>query len=97
MERFSDFATIKPSLEGDKVKIDSILNEEIIVTNFEIDKSKFNKNGNEKYVRIQFKRNEQTFVCFTSSNVLMEQLEEYDEHIPFETQIKKIKRYYTFS
>jgi len=100
MERFSDFADVKPQLEGKKIDIDSILNKDIIVTGFRISDSKFKKNGNEKYERIQFKyeaESEECFVFFTGSSVLRQQLEEYNEHIPFETQIKKIKRYYTFS
>ncbi len=98
MEKFCDFAEKRQILEGDKERIDDILNKNIIVTGYKIEKSKFKKNGNEQYVKIQFKDDEQAapHVCFTGSTVLIDQLELYKEHIPFETQIKKINRYYTF-
>ena len=98
MERFSDFADIKPLLEGDKVKIDNILNKEIIITGYRIDKSKFGDNG-DKYCRIQFKETEKDnfHVVFTGSLVLIDQLVHADGHFPFLTIIKKQNKYYTLS
>ena len=100
MEKFSDFAVTAQTLEGRKVEIDRILNKEIIITGFRIGASKFKENGNDKYERIQFKyekESEETFVFFTGSEVLRNQLKEYETHIPFITKVLKKNRYYAFS
>ena len=50
MYSFKDFG-IKPqirSFEGDKIKIDKILNKQIVVEEFKIENSKFNDKGNGK-------------------------------------------------
>ncbi len=100
MKRFRDFANARPQLEGAKIDIDNILNEEIIITGFKIGDSKFKKPGNDKYERIQFEyssKKEGRFVFFTGSTVLRRQLEEHGDRIPFITTIIKINRYYTMS
>ena len=40
---------------------------------------------------------DKTYIAFTGSNVLIEQLNKYESNIPFYTTIKKINKYYTFS
>ncbi len=98
MERFSDFANVTPQLEGDKVKIDNVLNKEIILTGYRIGKSKYGKDG-DKYCRIQFKESEEDnfHVVFTGSLVLIDQLGQADGHFPFLATIKKQNKYYTLS
>lgn len=99
LKRFSDFANEPQPLEGDKVRIDDVLNKEIIVTGFDIKNSKYQKNNSGKYLTLQFKRKEEEKpnVLFTGSDVLIGQLEKYQEEIPFLTTIRKINRYYTLS
>ena len=98
MERFSEFAKENIFLDGDKTKIDDVLNQEIEVVDYRIKDSKFSKNNSGKYLAIQFKRNgDQLQIIFTGSDVLIEQMEKYSDHIPFLVTIKKINRYYTFS
>lgn len=98
MKKFSDFAEIT-TLEGDKMKIDNILNQNIIVTGARISKSKYSKNESGKYLTLQFKMHgeEKPYVIFTGSEVLISQIEKYKEQMPFEAKIVKINRYYTFS
>jgi len=93
--RFSDFAEESKSFDGDKKKIDEILNQEILVIDFKIKDSKHHRDS--QYVTIQFKINNDTFIMFNGSKVLAEQLEKYKDNIPFYTMIKKIDKYYTFS
>lgn len=93
--RFSDFAEESKSFEGDKKKIDEILNEEILVIDFKIKDSK--QKAGTQYVTIQFKLDDILYIVFTGSNVLIEQLNKYKDNIPFYTAIKKIDRYYTFT
>ena len=49
--KFSDFATDDKKLDGEKLKLKDILNQEIIVLNYAIHRSKFK---DENYLTIQF-------------------------------------------
>jgi len=82
---------------GDKVKIDSILNKEILITDYRIRNSKFSKNSSGKYLTVQFKLDGRKGIFFTGSDVLIDQMERYGSEIPFLTIIRKINRYYTMS
>ena len=93
--RFSDFAEESKVFDGDKRRIEDILNQEILVTDFKIKDSK--KKQNTLYATIQFKIKDINYIVFTGSNVLIDQLEKYRENLPFYTIIKKIDRYYTFT
>ena len=94
MKRFSDFAEEHRPLEGDKVKIDSILNQEIEIINYNVKKSKYKEND---YLTLQFKINGSLNIMFTGSGVLVNQLKKYEEEIPFVAEIKKINKYYTLT
>lgn len=93
--RFLDFAKELKPLDGDKKKIEEILNHEILITDFRVKDSKKQKDS--LYVTIQFNIDDVNHIVFTGSNVLIDQLEKYKDHLPFYTTIKKIDRYYTFS
>ncbi len=98
VKRFSDFADEDGPLEGPKVRIDEIVNNEIKITGYKIKKSKYDKNSSGKYLTAQFEiEGGEKRVFFTGSDVLIEQMEKYGNQIPFLTIIKKIDRYYTFS
>lgn len=95
---FSDFSEESLPLEGDKVRLDDILNQEIVITGHTIKKSKYSKNSSGKYLTIQFRVGESDHkVLFTGSDVLIDQLEKYQHNIPFTTTIRKINRYYTLT
>lgn len=96
-ENFSDFAEEESEIiEGDKIKIAEVLNQDIIVTNYRILDSKFS-NANSECLQLQFQLNEEKRVIFTGSKVLIRQIKKYQEHIPFSTTIKKINKYYSFT
>ncbi|MBW2598538.1 MAG: hypothetical protein JRC60_00195 [Deltaproteobacteria bacterium] len=98
IKRFSDFAEEEGPLEGAKVKIDSILNQEIFVTGYKVKKSKYSKKGSGQCLTVQFETEEEgKKIFFTGSSVLLDQVEKYGSEIPFMAVIKKIDRYYTFS
>jgi len=96
VKRFSDFSDEK-IIEGEKIRLDEIINKEIIITDYDIKGTKFSDNKSGKCLTLQFEIERMTRVIFTGSDVLIKQIEKYKEHIPFLTVIKKIKRYYTFS
>lgn len=93
--QFSDFAEEATLFEGDKKKIDETLNREILILAFKIRDSKQRKGTS--YATIQFRMDNEDFVLFTGSTVIIDQLSKYKGNIPFYTTIKKIDRYYTFS
>jgi len=93
--RFSDFAEETKAFDGNKKKIDDILNQEILVLDFKIKASK--KRQDSLYATIQFKIDSINYIVFTGSNVLIDQLKKYKENLPFHATIKKIDRYYTFT
>lgn len=93
-ERFGDFAE-EQSFDGDKVRLDEILNKEILVTGYKI-KDSHQKKGTQ-YLTIYLEIDGAQHVTFTGSVVLMDQLKKYESHIPFFAVIRKINRHYTFS
>jgi hypothetical protein len=98
MKKFSDFAEMQ-ALEGEKLRLDDVLNKPVIITAQRITASKYSKNESGKYLTLQFHfpNENETKILFTGSDVLISQIEDYKEEIPFEATIKKINRYYTFT
>lgn len=97
MRKFSDFATEERPLEGNKVRLDELLDTELIVIGHRIRDSKYRDDGSQRYMTLQVQIAGETAVCFTGSEVLINQIERYRDQIPFVTTIRKIDRYYTFS
>ena len=99
MRRFREFAQEDRPLDGEKRRIDDILNQEIVVLDTRISESKYAKEGDDRkrMATIQFEMDGATYVAFTGSGVLIRQIEKYREQIPFIATIRKIDRYYTFS
>jgi hypothetical protein len=93
-ERFGDFAE-EEVFDGEKLRLDEILNKEILVTGFRI-KDSHQKKGTQ-YLTIHFEMEGRQHIAFTGSTVLMDQLKKYESHLPFLAVIKKINRHYTFS
>lgn len=99
-KRFSEFAEEEGPLDGDKVRLDAVLNHEILVIDYRTSESKYkSKNRSGKCLTVQFSlpTSEERKVFFTGSDVLIDQIERYAEELPFFATIKKIDRYYTFT
>lgn len=99
MNSFSDFADATGPLEGEKLKLDDVINKAIVVTGFKVSKSKYQDNGDGQYVTIQFREpdSDELQVLFTGSRVLREQCQAYCDKMPFKAVIKRINQYYTFT
>ena len=95
MNRFSEFASEDGPLDGDKIRLDDILNKEIIIKDYRISKSKYEGKGD--YTTIQIEDNGLQQVIFTGSRVLAAQCEKYKDMMPFVATIKKIDKYYTLT
>jgi len=96
-KRFSDFAEEPAPLDGEKMKIDSILNQEVEIIGARIGATRHSKNKTGKYLTLQIRINNTRHVVFTGSDVLIGQLEKYESEIPFMATIVKINRYYTLT
>lgn len=97
MKRFSDFAPEIVPIDGDKMKIDEVLNKEIIVTGYNINDSKYSHSNSQQCLKLQFELEKEKFILFSGSTVLLDQIEKYKSEIPFSTTIKKVDKYYSFS
>ncbi len=97
MKKFADFAEAPGLLDGDKIRIDDVLNRSVVVLNFTVRESRFGKNRSGNYLTLQVEVDGERRVLFTGSDVLIDQLTQYGDHIPFETMIKKIDKFYTLS
>jgi len=98
MNKFDEFAKEEKKLDGEKERIDDILDKQLSIIDFRINDSKFsNKSG--KYATVQFYENstEKKHIFFTGSDVLIDQLQRYKDKLPYSATIKKINRYYTLS
>ncbi|MFA5408098.1 MAG: hypothetical protein WC343_04925 [Bacilli bacterium] len=97
--RFCDFADERKRLEGTKLKIAEIVNQEIRVTGFTVEPSKYAKEnpGSKERLMLEFIIEGEKHILFTGSEVLIAQIQKYQDKVPFYTTIKHIDRYYTFS
>ena len=63
-KRFADFAEPPNILDGDKIKIDDVLNQEVEVIGCRINDSKYDKNKSGKCLTLQIMINGQKKSCF---------------------------------
>lgn len=96
MKHFKDFG-LKPNVntfKGEKIKIERIINREIIVYAFEITPSKFK----DELLSMQIKVANEFRVLFTGSKVLIDTIKRVPkENFPFATTIIKEHEYFEFS
>lgn len=95
--RFSEFAEAPEILDGEKIQIDRVLNEEIEIIGYNIRPSKYGKNVSGQCLTLQFVIAGQRRVLFTGSDVLIGQIQKYGDQVPFLATIRKIDKYYTLS
>lgn len=92
---------IKPKVqafEGDKIKIERILNKPIIVEAFKIGDSNFKDKGSGKLLTLQIIVDNAKRVLFTGSVNLMEMVEQVpQDKFPFQTTIIKDNDRFEFS
>ena len=108
--RYSRFDTLTThkALDGDKVRIDDILNKAIVVTGFQVSTSKYRDRGSGFCVKVQFYETADTTqtrkVFFSGSSVLKDELEEAKQSLEsrelplmFKTVVKKVGNYYSLT
>lgn len=98
MKKFSEFG-IKPDIsyfDGDKIKIEKILNIPIIVLNYKISDS--SKKPGTKLLTLHIRRNGANNVIFCGATILMGMLDKIPKDgFPFETTIIKNGEHYEFT
>jgi hypothetical protein len=88
MRKFNELGITdeKKGLVGDKIKVERILDKQIIVIDFDIIDSKYDG----KCLQMQIEYNEDKRVIFTSAKRLISTMERVDKQsLPFSTIIKK--------
>jgi hypothetical protein len=86
------------SMVGEKMKMAKVLNRQIIVHSFRVEKSKYPKNKSGMCLYLQIEIEGVKWVIFTGSDVLLEQIEQVDiNDFPFITTIQKNNEYFEFT
>lgn len=88
MKSFKDFGIkiLEQSLTGDKIKMNRVLNREIIVHGYKLGNSKFEGKG--ALLTLQIELNNTKHIIFTSSTVLADAVKQIpDNGFPFKTTI----------
>ncbi len=99
-KRFSSFARQPVGLDGEKTSLDTLVNVEIEIVGYRIKPSKYpgkNKSGQCLTLQVRVVGEDGLRVVFTGSDVLISQMKEYGEEVPFWAVIKRVDRYYTLS
>lgn len=95
MERFSDFADEPRILDGDKIRIDKVLNRELVLLAYKITDSKYKQETEQgRCMTLQIELGGERRVIFTASQVLMDQVERHKDRLPFLAVIQKVDRFY---
>lgn len=99
MNKFSELGVASRTLTGDKINIADIFDKEIIVTDFRVIESKFNKKNEDKMcLHLQIEYEGKQRVLFPGSEVLIDQITKVPkEKFPFTTVIKKEMNWYKFT
>lgn len=103
--KFSDLVEQK-ALDGDKVRVDEILNKPIVIVGFQITTSKYKDKGCGYCTKVQFYFSNDTEkkhkVFFSGSGVIKDNIESVkkaldEKKLPFcfTTMVKKVGKYYS--
>ncbi len=98
MEKFSAFAAAEDRrLDGEKEDISDVFGKEIEVLAYRIMPSKAVRGKSCLQLQYRYTGDKEPHIIFSNSEVMTRQIEQYKEHIPFSTVIRKRGSYYTFS
>ena len=98
MRKFSELnITVQTPMTGDKIKLSKILNRTIVLLDFQLSDSKFEKNNSDKCLKIQIEYEGEKRVIFTGSSVLIRQIEQVAKtDLPVECTIIQQGEHYEF-
>ena len=98
MKSFKDFNIQRSEIQkftGDKMKMSKIINKEISVLDFKLEKSKFNEDPR---LCIQFAINDTKYIVFTQAKNLIDNIQQVrKEDFPFTTTIVEQDDWFEFT
>lgn len=100
MKEFKDFNIAAPvgGFSGEKIKIAKVMNKPIVVNDYKLEPSKFEKNKTGQCLTLSITVEDEKRVLFTGSDYLIRQIEHVDRsNIPFRTTITKEGEHYQFN
>lgn len=98
MNKFSQFAKKQDiRLDGEKVSIAYVFEKNIVIWGYRIMQSRAVKNKEVLQLQFSYDEHSEKYVVFTNSEVLMRQMKEYEENLPFEARIIKTGSCYTLA
>lgn len=95
VHKFSDFSKESNNLPGDKLSFSSVMGKPVQVLQYRLLPSKVSPD--KQCVQIQLTVDGKTCVTFTTSGVIIRQLQTYADELPFEAVIERRGKYYTFT
>lgn len=99
IKKFKDLGIqpVSAGFEGEKIRIDRILNREIVIYDFKIVTSKYPDKG-EMCLHLQIAIDDKKHIVFSGSKVLQSLIEQVDKKdFPFETTIIKDNQRFEFT
>lgn len=98
MNQFKDFGiSIEAPFSGDKIKITKVLNRPIIVKNYKVDESKYERSNNDKCLCLQIEIDNENHILFSGSRILISQILKVDKsNLPFTATIVKEGEHFEF-
>lgn len=83
---------------GEKIRINRIVNKEIEVTDYEINKSKYEEKSGPEYLKLQIKYEDEVRVVFTGASMLIKTIKKIEKaQLPFKTIIIEQNGFYQFT
>lgn len=95
IQKFSDFSEENQNLVGEKLPIRKIFDKEVIVKAYRVMDSK--AVPGKSCAQIQVDMDGKDYVVFTTSTVILRQLNQYADKMPFSTTVCCMGRYHTFT
>lgn len=98
MNKFSQFAKKSDiRLEGEKVSINDVFDKNIALLAYRIMQSRAVKNKEVLQLQFSYVGDDSKYILFTNSEVLMRQMKEYEENLPFKAKIIRTGSCYTLA
>lgn len=99
IKRFSDFKINdgRKMLNGNLIKIEDVLNKEIIILDYVIFDSILKKGEDCLKIQFKFENDEKINILTTGSKILLKQIQFEELEFPFMSEIIKKKNYYSFA
>jgi hypothetical protein len=90
MKKFSELVGSNVQFNGEKTRLEAVIDKEIIIKNFILLPSKF-LDETKEFAVIEAELDSKPIVLDTGSSTIMQQLKEHKDDMPFAATIKKVE------